>query len=625
MREYRFTGSFQLVTPLRLSSGEEAELADVAVWRRADGIIVVPGTSIAGAFRTYVERLTGVSCKIAEGLPSRRSSDEPACGCAVCALFGDVRPGNDPNARASRLMFCDAVVEGAKVRVVDGVAIDRQRRTAAERRKFDFEEVIPGAQLQIEVRGHALENLEVGWIGTAFRALGAGRMPLGGGVAQGFGRLAARELTLRWRDTEMPEHLVVAVLNDAGEDAAWPETVDPFPGDDSAQPDFWEICFRLVMPPDSTFLVADPTEAIATGFDRAPRGTASSPDLPATSLRGALRSAAERILRTLDPNAACDPTDSKTCCAARERVAMERDEAFERCLACQVFGNEEWASWIYIDVSRVSDSSRGQPFDHVAIDRFTGGAREGLKFDALATAGAQFEVRLLAPNLPSEDRAWVTGLLALTLQDLHQGRRLVHVGRSAKLSGALGCSRASVLGQGGHSVPGGGVMAMWRAWSRRATDADLAEAVARLAGGSPQWCFVEGTTCSDFLNRDDVSPRIAEAWLVRIFGEEAELAARRTGFDSERPWLVRVISREPPAGSEWQSHELGEGEERTLVLYGTPDAHGHFVEGKQFRDPFRYPGVPATGDNGRALLVVQEHPATEGAPVVRWVALRAMG
>jgi len=423
MREYRFIGDFDLVTPLRLSSGEEADLADSAVRRSGKGTLLVPGTSLAGAFRAHVERVAGASCQLATGLPSRSEGDQPACACAVCKLFGDVRPGADREARASRLVFRDAVVQCGEVRVVDGVAIERGRRAATERRKFDFEEVAPGARLCVEVRGAGLQVEELAWVGSAFRALGSGEMPLGGRVAQGFGRLSTRELSVRWRDTSSPEHLIAAVLKDDAADTAWPEEIDPFPGSDDGGPSAWSVSLRLAPPAGGTFLIADPSEAVATGFDRAPRGGARSPELPASSFRGALRSAAERILRTLDAKAACDPTDGASSCAARERDAKKRRVPLpERCLACRVFGNEEWGSWLRLDVRQTEARGQGQPFDHVAIDRFTGGAREGLKFDALSANGTSFEMRLSAPELPHADRPWVSGLLALAIQDLHDGR-----------------------------------------------------------------------------------------------------------------------------------------------------------------------------------------------------------
>ncbi len=416
MRELRFTGRFKLVSPLRLSAGVEAELADSAVRRRADGAPVVPGSSVAGAFRSYLERLTGVDCKLARGLPTRARAGEPACACPLCGLFGDVRPGLDSRARASRLTFCDSLVENASVRIADGVAIARGRGAAAERKKFDQEEVAPGAEVLVEVRGEGLGEEELDWVGSCYRALGSGHLTLGGRGAQGSGRMTAEELSLRWRDPTLSEHLIALVMHDGRQDVVWPERIEPFPGRESLSN--WEVKLLIALRPDSTFLVADPAEAIATGYDRAPRGGAGAPELPASSLRGALRSASERVLRSLKTTSACDPTDPSSSCAACARSGEPR----ERCLSCRLFGNEDWASWLRIVVNPGPGASQAQPLDHVAIDRFTGGAAEGLKFDTLSVTGACFEVILSADKLAAEDRLWVTGLLALTLNDLQQGR-----------------------------------------------------------------------------------------------------------------------------------------------------------------------------------------------------------
>ncbi|MCB9610309.1 MAG: hypothetical protein H6716_27220 [Polyangiaceae bacterium] len=418
------------MTPLRLSSGDEADLADSALRRSGNGRLIVPGTSIAGAFRAYVETITGGSCGGLAASPGHASKNLSACACAVCRLFGDVNPGASPEARASQVTFHDAVIEGGRVRVVDGVAIERSRRAPSERRKFDFEEVEPGAHIRVELRGTGLTDDQVNLIGAAFTALGSGALPLGGRVAQGCGRLRAKaDVAVRCRDTSKPEHLIAALLNDVSSDAAWPDDGSAACERDMAAPELWSMTFELHSPVGGTFVVGDPREAVATGFDRAPRGGVQAAELPASSFRGALRAASERILRTLSPVAACDPTVREGSCATRERESRKTNASPpKRCLACQVFGNEEWGSWLRVDVRRkVSDAapqspSTGKPFDHVAIDRFTGGARKGLKFDALVARSPKFDVTLTAPALPKGDRAWVSGLLALAMRDLHDGR-----------------------------------------------------------------------------------------------------------------------------------------------------------------------------------------------------------
>jgi hypothetical protein len=168
-------------------------------------------------------------------------------------------------------------------------------------------------------------------------------------------------------------------------------------------------------------------------------------------------------------------------------------------------------------------------------------------------------------------------------------------------------------------------MTNWYAWSRHANDAELAELVASRDVGSPRWCFVESPTCSDFLDATQLERHIGGAWMVRLFAKAGELAARRRDFGSEQPWLVRVISEQPPAGAVWRRHSLDGAERQSLVLYGTHDAEGRFIEGTQFRDAFDYPGVEVESGSERAVLVTCVHRAGDGGPVVRWVALRMLG
>jgi len=428
MREYRFKLTCRTTTPLHCGAGRESELSDADLRRRADGTLVIPGTSIAGALRAMVERLVSVEreCPLyVQGAMPR--GQEQACLCLVCELFGNVRPVGD--ARASKVTIYDAALdEDARERIVDGVALNRSRRSASDARKFDYIEVEPGARLEIELRACDLNEQELSWVGAALRLLGMGEVSLGGRTARGTGRLLAETANLRARDLTNPDHLLASMVHDNDDDAAWPEELaadlSVFPGRGSQLPDRVVVDFVMQIAPEATFLVADPAQAVRTGFDRAPRGGFIGGELPATSLRGALRSGAERILRTVKPDAACDPTDNQRCRPTGEVI----DDTW-CCWACRLFGNEDWASRLSVAVVP-EENANGEraPFDHVAIDRFTGGAREQRKFDALAVRGRRFRVQLTLDRVSTDDARWMSGLLTLTLGDLAEGRVTVGYG-----------------------------------------------------------------------------------------------------------------------------------------------------------------------------------------------------
>ncbi len=422
--EDRFVIDCELTTPLRLSTGDESLVADAAAWRRTDGSLVIPGASITGALRQHVERIAGVDhengCLIYREDHLSRDPEAEPCGCEVCQLFGDVRPVKKAN--PSRVRIFEAPIEAGTVNVTDGVSLNRHRRAAAEGRKFDFEQVAAGAKVRIEVRTTGATEAQLGLLGSALKALGSEEIPLGGRTATGFGRLRAWAASHQRRDLLRDDDLVHALLFDG--DPAWPESsasgLDQLPGSIWHVSDRESIELTLSVAPESSILVADPTEAVVSGFDRAPRGGANEAELPGSSLRGALRSGAERILRTLGDEV-CDPTDKRASCAALGKGDT-------RCRACQLFGNEERASKLMLAVKPVGDASKPAPFDHVAIDRFTGGAREGLKFDALAARNRSFWVRLDLTEPDEEKRLWMRGLILLALRDLARGRITVGYG-----------------------------------------------------------------------------------------------------------------------------------------------------------------------------------------------------
>jgi len=207
---------------------------------------------------------------------------------------------------------------------------------------------------------------------------------------------------------------------------------------------------------EGPLLTNDATASGLSGFDHAPLlatiGDWTKPALVGSGLRGVLRSHAERIARTLvtrdavdqdhdDPEQyflehcpACDPLARRTrresdgvaleCCDSLLHAAGQdpNDEVRpeQLCLACQLFGSTRNGSRLIVE-DALYDDSNGLPkykmLDFLAIDRFTGGGAEHLKFDALALWRPTFKVRMFLEN-PEE---WELGWLTLALRDLADG------------------------------------------------------------------------------------------------------------------------------------------------------------------------------------------------------------
>lgn len=155
------------------------------------------------------------------------------------------------------------------------------------------------------------------------------------------------------------------------------------------------------------------------------------PFIPGSSLKGVLRSTAERLLRSLAPPGkekrwACDPIgdpcvdkDKKEEIVKKFKEDEKRSEELwkESCLICRLFGSPWLASRVYIKDLTLANGTDLFPLtllrDGVAIDRDTGAAKKGAKFDyELVPAGAIFDLKIVLENV--ED--WEAGLISSILK-----------------------------------------------------------------------------------------------------------------------------------------------------------------------------------------------------------------
>jgi CRISPR/Cas system CSM-associated protein Csm3 (group 7 of RAMP superfamily) len=171
------------------------------------------------------------------------------------------------------------------------------------------------------------------------------------------------------------------------------------------------------------------------------------PYLPASSLKGVLRSTAERILRSVDPQrpdslipladnpfidrAGLSAEDYSKHLATRPRANISDSELLEwhaanqitpptpiypaLSAASQLFGATVHGGMVTLDEAHAPKQLVRR--SHVAIDRFSGGVGEG-----------PFLEDLQAPSIPLETTLTITnfalyqlGLLAITLQELNRG------------------------------------------------------------------------------------------------------------------------------------------------------------------------------------------------------------
>lgn len=477
------TAKLTLRTALHLGTGEDTETADDLVRRDVRGRLLIPGTAVAGALRSIATRLAPRfdGSNPCQALTGEQANE--ACQCLVCQLFGDVNPREDTDvATAARVLVYDAVLETSPaVLIRDGVGIDRVTGAAArrERIKFDYEVLPAGTtfKLRLEIDSR-LENeaKTLPLLAAALAEWEQGRGAVGGRVGRGLGAFDLTDVQWIERDLTQTDVLIEFLRTgppwDASDgdrdwlaskvDAARRLIITSYTGDLPVARS-WALA-EFTLAATGPFLTHDLTQAGRSGFDHAPVLAAyekgAKPVLPGSSLRGVLRSQAERIARTLATFAAwdgaqdaesrktlfltrcpaCNPLTTKSddpvaSCnslikaelSSDERRKLEQQGAEEKlCLACQLFGSTWNGSRLRVeDAPFAGEKVETKVLDFLAIDRFTGGGRDAAKFDAVVLWKPKFRVRLFLEN----PQPWELGWLALVLRDLHDG--LITVGFGA--------------------------------------------------------------------------------------------------------------------------------------------------------------------------------------------------
>ncbi len=478
------TATLKARTAIHIGTGEGNDLTDALLRRDAQGRPFIPGTAIAGALRSLLTRLAprlgSTTCAALEG-------QSKSCSCPVCHLFGDINPTDEEGAEsaASRIFVFNAYpTDNTPAPLIrDGVGIDRAARTAARAGgiKYDLEVIPAGAEfkLRMELRDPSPEDERLLAVGLS--EWQAGRFWLGGRVARGLGAFELLDLEYKTLPLNTPEGLMAFLQSDEPESLAQPEPnwlktrlkdihFAQAPKDRRSPITRCWVLFTGTLQAEGAFLTNDVMVSRATGFDHAPLlaqwGDWGNPVLPGSSLRGVLRFHAERLARTLttleawksenqtqfflERCPACDPNvhDSNQASESESKEKKKKPLPLESCdsvlrkngvpgteivgpedlcLACRLFGSTRRGSRLIVeDASFKGDRPILKMLDFLAIDRFTGGGAEGLKFDALALWKPAFTLRI---HLENPER-WELGWLALVLRDLAEGWLQVGFGAS---------------------------------------------------------------------------------------------------------------------------------------------------------------------------------------------------
>jgi len=164
---------------------------------------------------------------------------------------------------------------------------------------------------------------------------------------------------------------------------------------------------------------------------------------PGSSLKGVFRSHLEKIGRTLNEPAICDPFGASFCGKKFKDDDPTHNVYAGSCPVCRLFGSTAFIGRISIGDAYLSDDylkRGGNPVptelrDGVGIDRFTGGASHGAKFDLEAvSSGVDFVTNIYLRNF----ECWQLGMILQVVRDLEDELIRVGSGTSRGLGGIKG-------------------------------------------------------------------------------------------------------------------------------------------------------------------------------------------
>jgi len=388
----------EAASPLCVGNGEKDIITDAQVATDVNGLPYIPGTALAGLFRHAIEE----------------------AGADVNDFFG-FQKGNQ--GKGSEIIFSDGRMVGKEGKVLDGLlCIDfkdafyssfaqlpiRQhvrighRGTADNHGKFDQQVVFKGTRFVFEIEAVSDGSNEE-MFSRVLDVLTSETFRIGGGSRKGFGEVRIIEVKksfLDLSDTEML-HRYAAKSSALSDTSFWGE----LPKDGNVEKNSGEfIRYELTLKPDDFFLfgsgfasdnadISPVKEDVIIWKDGIPSIQHSCVLIPASSLKGAIA--------------------HRTAFYYNKQNQVFADKLERPGDALGFFGKENFAvralfgseganeqgqrrgAVIFSDIVEKTPASE-KLLNHVSIDRFTGGAIDGAKFDEEVTdaSGQAFQTTI---------------------------------------------------------------------------------------------------------------------------------------------------------------------------------------------------------------------------------------
>lgn len=382
----------ELESPLIIGSGQN-EFADVEVMKDKNGKPFIPATSLTGLLRHYFEgnisdknnpdfeRFWGTSKKTSK---AEEEKDEGFQSSFICSdLYTD-----------------DAYTDDAKIRIRDGVKIDPRTQTAQDKAKYDFEIIEKGAKFdlfwEVTLRKNNSKKTYDRILASLIKALADGTTPIGAKTNSGFGKCKLTDIQIFDFDFSRKED-VLKWLKQEFKDGKSKLDAESF----QFQSDVFTIDAKFAV--KNSIIIRAYSEKVDM-TDATNLTSAGNFVLPGTSLKGAIRHRALKILRTL---------------SSADVLKMEIPEK----KVDKLFGTagkdiEPIKGRVLVEEKEINNI---EPVlqNRIKIDRFTGGTIKTALFDSMPLWPKKDDSESVDVSIKIRDyEPWEAGLMMQVLKDL---------------------------------------------------------------------------------------------------------------------------------------------------------------------------------------------------------------
>ncbi|AFZ11527.1 protein of unknown function DUF324 [Crinalium epipsammum PCC 9333] len=428
----KVTGTLIAQSPIHVGGINDNPEVDLTIAVNGQGHYYIPGTSLAGAFRNWMQMYTG-SEHFINGLWG----------------FQEKKGGN--NGHASFILIEDAIVQGAVLEIRDGVGINRFSGTAAEQAKYDRAILTRGSKINLDITFEVTSKASADWskyqklFFQLIDALQHGEIRLGAAKTRGLGKV--KLLNAKVIEQDLLTHSgIIQALQNQGNVLNLSQLTNQITIS-SANP-ILDIVINWT--PQSPLMVKAEGDGIAVDILPLVSAVDSSVTfvLPGSSVKGTLRSQAERIIRTVRNLTIPNDSNNGQTFIQQVEVALVKDIfgtaaknegenqfgkigslSVDDCYANIPISVNDWENiksatneTNLIQVLNRANLTNTQQVFHVAVDRWTGGAAEGFLYTTLEPMGISWQPLRLSLNLGrlESNSLPALALLLLVLRDLSQ-------------------------------------------------------------------------------------------------------------------------------------------------------------------------------------------------------------